>query len=109
MLQRKPASRPATIYSNFGTCDWLVGDVVKYLTNEMLTKQCAVVESDLPDDTAMRSLNMMKAGGTACGGDFQRIAGDSRVMAALIRVSCCDLFQKEFDLTIDVDKNKEET
>lgn len=100
---------PATIHSNFGTGDRLVQDVVKHLANEMRNKRWAVVESDLPDDTAMRSLNMMQAGGTACGGDFRRIAGNSRVMAALIRVSCCDLLQKEFDLTIDADKNKEAT
>jgi len=51
-------------------------------------KQQGYVNRDLPGDRVVLSLNMMKAGGTACGGDLQRIAGDSRVMAALIRVSC---------------------
>lgn len=37
------------------------------------------------------------------------LPGDSRVMAALIRVFCYGLFQKEFDLTVDLDKNKEAT
>ena len=108
MLQRK---RPwqATICSNSGTRDWLVEDVVKHLANEMRNKRWAVVESDLPDDTAMLCLNMMKAGGIAYGGDPRRIAGDSRVMAALIRASCCGIFQKAFDLTVDLDKNKEAT
>ncbi len=94
---------PATICSNVGTRDWLV----EHLTNEMLNKQWAVVESDLPSDTVMLYLNMMQAGGIAYGGDLQRIAGDSRVMAPLMRLFCCGLFQKEFDLTIDFDKNKE--
>ncbi len=79
------------------------------MANEMRNKRWAVVESDLPDDTVMLYLNMMQAGGTAYGGDPRRIAGDSRVMAALIRVSCYALFQKELDLTIDLDKNKEAT
>ncbi len=79
------------------------------MANEMRSRRWAVVESDLPDDTVMLYLNMMQAGGTAYGGDSRRIAGDSRVMAALIRVSCYDLFQKAFDLTIDLDKNKEAT
>ncbi len=80
-----------------------------HLANEMRSGRWAVVESDLPDDTVMLYLDMMKAGGIAYGGDPQCIAGDSRVMAALIRVSCYDLFQKAFDLTIDLDKNKEAT
>jgi len=98
---------PATICSNFGTRDGLVEEVVKHLANEMLNKQWAVVESDLPDDTVVLYLNAVQAGGTAYGGDLQRIAGDSRVVAALIRVFCCGLFGKEFGLTADFDENKE--
>ena len=100
---------PATICSSFGTRDWLVEDVVNHWANEMPNKRWAVVESDLTDDAAMLSLNMMKAGGIAYGGEPRRIAGDSPVMAALIRASCCGLFHKEFDLTIDLGKNKEAT
>ena len=57
----------------------------------------------------MLYLNMTQAGRTAYGGDLRRIAGDSRVMAALVRVFCYGLFRKEFGLTVDFDKNKEAT
>ena len=38
---------PATTCSNFGMRDWLLEEMVKHLTNEMLNKRRAVVESDL--------------------------------------------------------------
>ena len=72
-------------------------------------KQQGYVNRDLPDDTVVLYLNTVQAGGTAYGGDPRRIAGDSRVMAPLMRLFCCGLFQKEFDLTVDFDKNKEAT
>ena len=47
---------PATIYSNIGTGDGLIQEVVKHLPNEMLNKQWAVVESDLPFPLKVQSV-----------------------------------------------------
>jgi len=70
-------------------------------------KQQGYINPELPDDVIMLYLNMMKAGGTAYAAELQRIASDSRLMTALIRIFYYGLFQREFDFTINLDVNKE--
>lgn len=70
-------------------------------------KQQGYISPDLPDEVVMLYLDMMKAGGTAYAAELQRIAGDGRLMTALVRVFYYGLFQKEFDFTINLDANRE--
>ena len=51
---------PTTIYNNFGTRDGLLKEVVKHLTGEMLNKQWAALESDLPFPLKMQAMLSLK-------------------------------------------------
>ena len=70
-------------------------------------KQQGYINPDLPDEVVMLYLDMIKAGGIAYASELQRIASDRRLMTALVRIFYYGLFQKESDLTVSLDTEKE--
>lgn len=166
-IARVAGVSPTTVYNNFATREGLIEDVIKYLIQETLKKQWAIIRSslpfpqkmqsilaakmttmqgmhtdlldkfstdsvaakflddvyrvemkpmmttileegkqqgyidpDLPVEVVMVYMDILKAGGIACGAELRQLTGDLRMMSALTRILYFGLFRKEFDFDI---------
>jgi AcrR family transcriptional regulator len=100
-------------FSNDPIVSKYLDEVYETETKPMMTtiieegKQQGYIKPDLPDEVIMLYLDIIKAGGIAYASELQRIASDSRLLTALLRIFYYGLFQKEFDFTIDFGAEKE--
>jgi AcrR family transcriptional regulator len=82
---------------------------MKPMMNEIIDdgKRQGYIRPDLPNEAVMIYLDIVKEGGLANTEQLQRVVSDTQLMSGLTRLIYYGLFQKEFDFTIDFNKEKE--
>jgi AcrR family transcriptional regulator len=83
-ISREAGVSPTTIYNNFGTREGLIQEVIKHIFEDILNRQKAVLQSDLPFPRKMQQLLSAKT---------QPVRG---MGMGLIDKICVDPFTKQY-------------
>lgn len=70
-------------------------------------KEQGYIRRDLPEEVVTLYLDILKEGGVKCSDKLKKIMGNREMMLALMHICYHGLFQKEFEIMLDIDPEKE--